>query len=367
LQPSSLAHLLGIEQPTLVEQIVSLFHLPYFLGCVVLSAVMGPAGILLADYMDTGNMSYAVSDILSPYSGHPGWIGLLDLSLVAFITFWLLYMIRFMRLRLARAGPQLISLSPKTEMTRKIFGIVSKAWPQILVTAVLFGSTQIFLVLVTGTSSSNITSGYFGLGSPLSYLIELLFYLTIGTFVWVYASALWGIHRFGKEPLRLKPFYQDPLLGLGEMGTLSLYLAFAYYTVFGPVMFESLFLSPDPVGYATLIPFVVLGGIMFFLPLNSIHQKMVKVKKRETENIEQKLADILTILHNPAHIPDGAASSSQIENLLKVEMLQVTQRSLDQVPSWPYDKATFERFTALVLSVASVLISQLAQKYIRGP
>jgi len=106
---------------------------------------------------------------------------------------------------------------------------------------------------------------------------------------------------------------------------------------------------------------------MFFLPLNSIHQKMVKVKKRETENIEQRLAEILTLLHNPSHNPDGAApTSNQIENLLKVEMLQVTQRSLDQVPSWPYDKATLERFTALFLSVASLLISQLAQKYIRG-
>jgi len=344
-----------------------MFHLPYFLGCVVLASVMGPAGILLADYMDTGDMSVALSDILSPYSGHPSWTGLLDLSLVAFIIFWLLYMIRFMRLRLARAGPQLLSLSPETETTRKIFGRVSEALPQLLVAAILFAVTQTFLILVTGFSSSNITSGYFGLGSPLSYLIELLFYLTIGTFVWVYASSLWGIHRFGKEPLRLKPFYQDPLLGLGEMGTLSLYLAFAYFTVFGPVMLESLFLSPDPVGYATLFPFIILGGIMFFLPLNSIHQKMVKVKKREREDIEQRLADILTLLHNPSHNPDGAAAtSSQIENLLKVEMLQVTQRSLDLVPSWPYDKATLERFTALFLSVASLLISQLAQKYIRG-
>jgi len=358
---------LGIERPTLVEQIVLMFHLPYFLGCAVLAAVMGPAGILLADYMDTGSASAAATDILAPYSGHPNWTGLLDLSLVAFIIFWLLYMIRFMRLRLARASPELLSLSPKMETTRKIFDRVSKAWPQVLVAAMLFALTQIFLVIVTGFSSSNITSGYFGLGSPLSYLIELLFYLTIGTFVWVYASSLWGIHRFGKEPLRLKPFYQDPLLGLGELGTLSLYLAIAYYTVFGQVMFESLFLSPDPIGYATLFPFIVLGGIMFFLPLNSIHQKMVKVKNREKENIERRLADILTLLHNPAHNPDGAAAtSSQIENLLKVEMLQVTQRSLDQVPSWPYDKATLERFTALFLSVASLLISQLAQKYIRG-
>ena len=329
---------------------------------------MGPAGILLADYLDTASTNYAINDILSPYSGRPGWIGILDLSVVAFITFWLLYMIRFMRLRLARAGPQLISLSPKTETTRKVFGRVSEALPQIIVTVTLFASIQIFLVAVAGTSSSNITSGYFGLGSPLSYLIEFLFYLTIGTFVWVYASSLWGIHRFGKEPLRLKPFYQDPLLGLGEMGTLSLYLAFAYYTVFGPVMFESLFLSPDPVGYATLFPFIILGAIMFFLPLNSIHKKMVKVRKRENENIEQKLSDLLTILHNPTHNPDGAAAtSSQVENLLRVEMLQVTQRSLDQVPSWPYDKATFERFTALVISVASLVISQIAQKYIRGP
>ena len=359
---------LGLNQLTIIERIIGLFHLPYIIGCAILAAIMGPAGILMADYMDTGSTSFALNDILSPYNGQPSWIGILDLAVVSFITFWLLYMIRFMRQRLAKASPQLVSLSSQVETTRKIFGRVSKSWPQLLVTATLFGAVQIFLVIVTGASSSNITSGYFGPGTPLSYLIELLFYLTIGTFIWVYASSLWGIHRFGRQPLKLKPFYQDPLLGLGEMGTLSLYLAFAYYTVFGPIMFESLFLSPDPIGYATLFPFAILGAMMFFLPLNSIHQKMIKGKKRETENIDQKLSDILTILHNPTHSPDGAAAtSSQVENLLKVEMLQVTQRSLDQVPNWPYDKATFERFTALVISVASVVISQLAQKYIRGP
>ena len=75
--------------------------------------------------------------------------------------------------------------------------------------------------------------------------------------IWNYVATIWGVHRVGREALRLRPAVEDPMLGLRPLGSLSLGATFYYFGALAIIIAE-VTLSPDPVRPAYLAFLVVL-------------------------------------------------------------------------------------------------------------
>src|SRR5438128_10742133 len=39
--------------------------------------------------------------------------------------------------------------------------------------------------------------------------------------IWNYAATIWGVHRIGRQALRLRPLFEDPMLGLRPRGSIA--------------------------------------------------------------------------------------------------------------------------------------------------
>ena len=79
------------------------------------------------------------------------------------------------------------------EQYQRLFDLVSRLGPAVL------------LAVVIGLSFSDlITMAWNGITGPfewLYYLVNLpLTYLSIGTAIWSYLGAVWGLYRLGRQP-----------------------------------------------------------------------------------------------------------------------------------------------------------------------
>src|SRR5213592_3908831 len=112
--------------------------------------------------------------------------------------------------------------------------------------------------------------------------------------IWNYVATVWGVHRIGREALRLRPAVEDPMIGLRPLGSLSLGATFYFFGALAIIMAE-VTLSPDPVRPAYLVFLIVLvlfGAGLLFLPLVSIHRLMVAEKRRAIDTASSRVADV---------------------------------------------------------------------------
>src|SRR5438034_9383473 len=95
-----------------------------------------------------------------------------------------------------------------------------------------------------------------------------------GAAFWVYLSGLWGVSRFGSEPLRLKKFYQDRMLGLRPLGQIVFSRA-AIFSVAITITLGASLITGDVPSLAINLAIVAIGISMLLLPLLGIHTRMV--------------------------------------------------------------------------------------------
>src|SRR2546427_453805 len=223
----------GPERLTLVERFIGLFQLPYLVGSLILASIFGlgsPAAFVF-QYLDTFDVNHAYQRF-SLYYASQGMpisqsVGVTIAVISLILTFYGFYIIRYMRLKLVAAEPKLLAILPEGEKAyHKAFGRVYSTTPILLLTILEF--IAVFPAYIA--SALSIGLGFFG----LVYVIinHVVFLLPFSALFWVYFSSVWGLHKLGKQPLRLKSFYQDRMMGLRPMGSLSLSLAFAYFSVF---------------------------------------------------------------------------------------------------------------------------------------
>jgi len=343
----------GPERLTLFERFFELLHVPFTAGCILVTIFVGGPVQLISNYADTFNLTEALRRTFAiTYSGAPQQVsfevGLIGAVLYTLLTFFILYMTRFMRMRILRAESELIPLSPSGEDTyHKIFGSISNYRPQLLL-ALPF--TLLGLSYVYNQSAAGF--GVFFL--VYSVVSNILFGPIAAAFIWVYFASLWGLHRFGKEPLRLKSHYEDSMLGVRPTGSLALSLAFTYFTVvvLGTL---GLIISPDPIGQAFLTAGVVAGVIMFFLPLNSIHQRMVERKQQELLSIHKGTDELVRRLNEPGH----DKQEDRLGRLGDVLTLQLVKQDVTAIPTWPFDTHILGRLLAIILTIAGILLSRI--------
>ncbi len=185
------------------------------------------------------------------------------------------------------------------------------------------------------------------------------FFLIVGSFILVYGYSMFLIYRMGKLPLELKPFTQDTMLGLGPFGDLSLVLI-AVYAVFPAVVAILNSLPPDgqpisefgfkwwrPGDYGLSAALFIIGVVLFFLPLFSIHRKMVEAKRKELTWISPQYTGVVSRMRQ--------ADESQRSKLAdELSLIRQIQADIRQIREWPFNHGTIARL-ATVLVLPSLL------------
>ncbi len=108
-----------------------------------------------------------------------------------------------------------------------------------------------------------------------------------------------------------------------------------------------------------------MGVVMFFLPLNSLHLKMVAEKTRSQQELNRKfLVMTKTTEVTSTDVSTNAKNNDAIGQLLRLKEFEITERKLASTPSWPFDVQVLARLITIVLSVTAVLLSRLITDYL---
>jgi hypothetical protein len=332
----------SIEKPTLIERFVSLIPLPYPMAALIWSLVI-PSSIsgYVIQYLTTGASPLSLTSLPN---------ALLNILL----PFYLFVMVRYMRLRVVAAEtPIAARLSRGDQDYHRAFGRLTQTNPVLLLTAAL-GTFLMAVYASTGILSPAL------LPTILTTIVVYLNALAFSTYLWEFAAVSLGLHNLGGSSLRLGSFLEDRMMGAKPMGNLALSLTITYY---GGLLLTNLLLSTfvpsSPPAAALFVALLVLGVALFFLPLNSIHAKMQAEKRRLIRQIGTRYPRVDKDSSQPkenATLEDVHAGLARLTNLQEVEMLD---RKIASLPTWPFDIQVVSKFVTIVLSVTAVLLSRV--------
>ncbi len=344
-----------VKKLTLVEKFVHWLRIPYpWASLMLVSLATGP-GALLARFLDTGSLEKAI----------PTWGVIAGEFSFTVGLFYILIMIRYLRMRVVRAENDLISLLPNERRDYvRAFGRISLWYPPILLALFLF-----LLFLNPFIDAFSTTTGFFQ--STHLVMSTIANEVVYGTLLWVYLASIYGMYQLGKMPLRIKSYYEDTLLGLRPIGALSLSLTFAYFgailvltlahisnPTYGPIQFT-----------AVLLVLTFLGALMFFLPLTSIHRQMVQVKKRELVLLRRQFAQITRSADNSQDSIEGDENIlKDIKKILidsrKILELTAIESHVTRLSTWPFDLQIIGQLLAIFLAIiAGVIVRIIANMF----
>ncbi len=327
------------EIPTLAERLISALRLPYIAGCLFVGfVVFGPQTVILLNYLKTSDFGAAVSSALGSGLGLTTVIGVGGLP--AFIAY-VFYVPRYMRTRILVAQRSLSVLSK--DVFHGLFETVSSPRPQL----VLWLFVVIFVGPVQGLLAGSVTAVPDIAGG---FLFGSFFGLGISSLVWAYFASLRAIHRLGAAPLNFRPHYEDPFLGLKPVGSLVLSLAVSHFGfVVVLLVLGSTSPAPGATFYSILSMLILLGLLMFFLPLRRLHKVMVEQKGVESDRLGKRLSQRV-------QNPGDAGSPADFSQML---LLDVMERKVSAIHTWPFDLNILGKLTVIVLSVTAALIARL--------
>src|SRR4029077_7414887 len=120
-----------------------------------------------------------------------------------------MYFTRYLRLLVLAARPKLSPLSPSVEGSfRRAFDPVTSSRGSLFFALLFF---VVYFPARALIASSLVSLVGITILSGIAFTIY-------GAAFWVYVSCLWGVSRFGLEPLKLKQFFEDRMLGLRPLG-----------------------------------------------------------------------------------------------------------------------------------------------------
>jgi hypothetical protein len=328
---------MGPEKPTIIEKVTNVLPGSYLLKCLAFWTVFGTPGMVLTRYLDTFdfNKATALFDQFAPQN-------VIIFSMANFVMpLYAFYGTGYMRRKIIEKMP---GLEPVTadgaNSLKKVFRSVSEPMPA-LVLAALFAVVSI----TSFPGQTQHVAGYLSLiVKAVGFAFAMLAY---GTFVWMYASSIRGLHRLGKYHLRFVSFYEDSHLGMKSLGSLSLSFAWVYFLGTGLVFFSS---NPVPIPLLlALLGLILFGIVLFFLPLNEVHEKMVKEKIAAEKLLRKHLTQIVTTLDGKDERSNGVAD---------ILVFQVLERKVSKISEWPFDTATLSWFSAIVITVLGTIITR---------
>ena len=343
----------GAERPTPFERLLGFLPLPYPVTCLLLAIITAGPGYVLVEYARSGNWDQTLRLVFSQPGGAT-WEGAVSSILFIVVDSLMFVWIAGLRNRLVAAKEYFIALAPDGEATyRRAFRHLSSGWPAVIALG-LEGMSII----------SNLAAGVWKTYGLFFVVLEVLRYVMafgILTFVWVYAAGLKGLYDLGKEPLRLKSYHEDPLLGTRPIGQISLRFAVSYFVVLLLVLVANMLL-PDLWTFGVVAVFAIIGVTMFFLPLNSIHRRMAEVKGNETRSVRARFARIMGDPPDPQEPVSSeplAELGKRLQELAGLQVLDMEIRETAAIRTWPYDTRILGQLTVIILSVTAALIARV--------
>ncbi len=330
------------QKPSLIERIINVFPGPYLLKCLIFSSLFGVPALLLFRYADTLNIATTL-EIFGPLL----WQNIVTFSFANFVLlFYAAYGVRYMRSRIALMIPQVEPLMPKDgRNVQQIFHPVCRFLPAAVV------STLLAVVSLLSFP----TQGQHAAG-PISLALLIIsfpfVYLVYGTFIWTYVSSIKCLSDLSKQPLRLVEFYEDSHLGMKPLGSLSLSLAVVYFLGLGLIFFSVLSIPP-PLEFAVLI-MILVGVILFILPLITIHRKMQDKKRNDHEKMKSHYSELSKIIDEPLNTND-AIRAKKLRYIVAVDIID---RHVTSIPEWPIDSKSVTWLSAVVLTVVVSIITR---------
>lgn len=337
----------GEHRSTLIERAIDTLPGPFSLWALLLSAVFGVPGFIVARYLDTGNVDRA----LSLFSLNLPSVGTYFLATFG-ITLYALLGIRFMRSCTRAAQAELAPLVPEgMHAVERAFDPVTYTVPPAVLTSILIAVS----LAAYPDQVQDITGPGYLILRLLSFPIA---YFVYATFIWVYLSSIRSLHVLGKGPLRPRSFLEDSHFGLRPFGSLSLFLALVYFL--GLVLVAFSFLS-IPLLFVSLLAALALPGvILFFLPLWALHRRMLDEGRKAGAHLAAAFARAEPLLNPSSSEP---APTDAVQSLLAVQILE---HRVSDISRWPLDLRTMSWFSAILLSVAAAIATRYVLTYLGG-
>ena len=321
----------GPELPTLAEKFVRVLRLPYLWGCVIWALVFVEIPVLV------GKFSGDPEPIDATY--------IIYLMVLFLMSIYFPLSVRFARARVLEAEAKLTPLLPGGEADyHEAFGRTVSYRGQIL------ASVAIALLAIYFIARPNSLIDRTVMSVCAVYIATML-----GSLIWFNLRCIIGLYRLGGKALKFKAFREDSRLGTRPIGTLSLSLVGAYsvgvailllFSVFSPnkSFFNSYLLSVYTVIF-------LLGLAMFVLALFRVHFRMAEEKTRQ---------DILIQRHfdRTSHDLKSREGDSPLVNIQKLLSLDLADRKLQSVSTWPFDTAVLGKLLVILLSVTAALIAR---------
>ncbi len=339
----------GPERLTLTEWLIGFLPLPFVAASLLLALLFGLPGTFLVMILDTWDLN-AVLGPLPPVEG-----GLLVLVLVVDVSVFLSVPLatRYMRRQVVSAKEAISQLLPQGEETYlRVFRHISSFWPPLLIAAAFI---VFFLPRIT------LPPGPFT--TILGLLFFLLFFPILGALVWLYVSSTLGLYQLGRGPLRMKSYLQDPVLGLRPFGSLSFALAWPYLAAVGiAALWVSLGVPGGP-GLLFIVALLIVGVVMFFLPLYEVHRRMVRERERTLASVRDHLwgrGEKVDTPEREGSDPTLLDVMNRLASLEEASSLERAERRIDEIYAWPFDTRIVGRLAALTLTVVAVLLTRYA-------
>jgi hypothetical protein len=197
------------------------------------------------------------------------------------------------------------------------------------------------------------------------YIWLLLWLLVVGSFIWVYVASIRGLYEMGKKPLKLRNFHEDRSLGTRPIGLLSLTFASVYLFGMGLAIVLILVLLPRttlPLFSGLILSLIILGTMFFFLPLYSVHKRMLEEKQLQQNTIRQQLSRVVG--NKSGSDATTKELGEAIDRLTTILAVEVTKDDLANIPTWPVDAPIMSRLVTLIFSIIGILIANYLLIYI---
>lgn len=304
--------------------------------------------------LDTGSLDQAFQFTFNQFpqgNGIPAVVsttyGVLTQLTWTLTLFVVLYLPRPLTARLLAYGESLVPLSSDGDaLVKRVFSGLYRVRP-VLIVLVPLTLTSVQYLQTQALHTVGLVSNVYLIFS--NTLVTLLF----SAFIWLYFRGLWALYKLGKEPLSLKSVETDVMFGLRPIGSISFTLFLSYFCVIG-LSVVGVYISPDPISVSALFILSILGGAMFFLPLNSFHKRMVLEKRNEERKLYQRLSSV-----SQGAETGGESEVALLKSLREVQLLQIHKDRLSKAPTWPFDTGVFGRFAAIILSITAILLSKI--------
>ncbi len=327
----------GPETPTVIERIVSPIPGPYLVKILTFWIIFGTPGLVLARYLDT----FSVEAVVSLF-GEVSFQNVLVFSLANFVMpLYAFYGVKQMRHKIAQKSPELNQMSAKGALTADAeFRRMTRPLPALVLSVFIAA-----LSIISFPAQIEHIVGYLSLiVKAVGFVVSMFAY---GTFVWIYTSSISTLYRLGRNPLNFASYYEDRHLGMKALGSVSLSLVWVYFLGIGIVFFS---FSPLPVPLLLVLGgLILLGVVLFFLPLREVHLKMVKEKENAEKTLRSRWRDAAKTLDSRTE------ENGEVRDLLALQLLE---QKVSRISEWPFDTATLSWLSAIIISIAAAIITR---------